>query len=692
MKWLFLLLFFSGLEAVSVDLIDPIFQDGVLTTDKGGVIQADGLRIQARKICYDTEHVFAEQDLMIEYGCYLFVGKRMEYNFATRSGIVYDGRTGADPWFFGGDLIHLNSDGSYTFENGFATTSENYKTTWMLSTRWAHLKEGKFLTAKNLVLRVNNIPLFWLPSIRANVQTILDAPLRFTFRWGGSQGPRVGSIYEIYNGERWKVFTQLDYRWERGFGGGFETYYKSKNRCERFEMVNYIADDWTRFDQHKEKTRYRFRGSYANAMHQGKTTMLVSYDKLSDKDMATDYHDKGLKLDAAKPTELYLRRQETDAIFSSITRVRINDFQTVKQELPTVSASLRPQPLGKTGIIAEGRLEASYLEFEYQDGKNEARDYNSPRVEMGGRLYRPYHFGCLNLTPEAGWVSIWYGNNPDHRDRWVNLGCFRGTAETPFYRFWGNKKHVITPYASLRVNTLPSTDPDKHFIFDITDGWYKLNTIRFGMTHNFYAKTLEGCIYRPLFIDLWANAFYDTKTIPQAVQKVYAKAVCTPWPRIRHTIGSAWDFQHNVVDHFNWQILWTASDNAAIALEYRHRSDFDWRKVDKNNFILDTFRSTAELEEIGLSDRRDTMLVHLFFRFHPNWALQFQSRAGWRRKDQPHYLEYEADLLGIIRSSWRIKFSYRHRENEDRFFINLSLGLQKPDPCARQFCPMCLDF
>lgn len=85
-------------EGIAVNLREPTFCEGVLTTEKGGVISGPGgIRIQARKIIYTRKTINekpvctieAEEDLMIEFGRYIFVGQRLEYNFQTGSGIIF---------------------------------------------------------------------------------------------------------------------------------------------------------------------------------------------------------------------------------------------------------------------------------------------------------------------------------------------------------------------------------------------------------------------------------------------------------------------------------------------------------------------------------------------------------------------------------------------------------------------------
>lgn len=703
--WLTFFIFLSSallvlsppLFSITVDLKEPTFSEGVLQTEKGGIISAPNIRIQGQKITYkriEREGVLevtleAEEDLIVEFGEYIFVGKRIEYDFEKKTGILYDGRTSVEPWFFGGKEIYLCADGSYRIYHGFATTSENYKSEWMIGAEEANLVDNQLFSAKNVNLFIYNFPFLWVPKFRLNLNSIFDSPFRYTVRFGGAQGPRVGVSYDAFTWHGLKTRLMLDYRIKRGLGGGAEFDYKSETNLGRFHSINYLAKDTTLYND-KARTRYRYQGIYYNRLDEGKTTIFGSYDVLSDKEMATDYDDKGLQLETAKRTQIEFRRQETNWIINLLGRFRVNKFQTVKQELPTLYGSLRPFTIGPTGIISENRFQLSYLELEFTDDRPEGSDFNSPRYELYHQLYRPFHWNMLNITPEAGVLAIYYGNNPDKFERWMTIGLFECTANTNLYRFFGDCKHVLSPYATYRYYTFPTTSPKDHYIFDIDDGWYRLNQLQIGLNSSLFCKTQNGCIYRKFYTDLFAYGFFDTQTLPCEVPKVYARCVYNSSPYHRTTLETGWDIQRNMLDHFNLNVEWTVNINTAFRAEYRHRSPYDWKKADHTNFILDSFRSEKALKNSTLSDRRDTFLLNFYHRFHPNWALQFQSRNGWNRRFEPCYTEFETDLLGTFRSSWHLKISYRHREDEDRFIFNFSIGLMKPD--GRECRTPCLEF
>lgn len=685
-------------EGVTIDLREPTYCEGVFTTDQGGVITGPNLRIQARRMSYirkevDEQPVFtiqAEGDLILEFGAYVFVGRRLEYDFLLKSGIIYDGRTGLEPWFAGGRIIRLNPDGSYIIENGFVTTDENICADWEITSEYLTLREQRFLLAKEVRFRFRETPLFWMPTLKMDLDAIFDSPISYSFRWGGKLGPRAGLIYEILDWNNWKAFFRFDYRLNRGPGGGLEARYKCPEHNEYFHCINYIARDSSLFNPN-ETTRFRFEGTYSRLFWNDSVSVDLTYDKLSDKDMATDYNDKGLELDTEERTQIDIHHQDYNWIGDITARVRINPFETVKEELPTILWSMRPLSLGNTGMVSDGQYSISYLDFVYSNHLPNVDDYNSARVALAQRLYRPFRFGSFTATPEAGFQSIFYGNSPSKNKQWLLLGVVGCDANSPFYRYYGPYKHVMEPYASYRCYTAPTVSPRQHYIFDIEDGWVRLNIVRFGMRHSFYSQSWNGNVQRDLFADIYANAFADVHTIPQTIPKAYTNIVWKASDFLRYTLGTAWDFEEQQLDHINLRIEWTLNSNFAFATEYRHRDAFDWRKANHDNFMVDAFHTIEEMRHSQMSDRRDTLLFHTYYRFYPNWALEYTSRHGWNRRTEPCYNEFELDLITTVYSAGQVRLSYQHREGEDRVAIYFSVGLKRPDGSTLDIIP-CVDF
>lgn len=680
---------------VDVDLRNPTYVDGVLSTNEGGVISCPDIRIQARCITYtkdnDQETIFAEDNILVEFGDYVFVGKSLHYNVNEGTGTITCGRTSVEPWFFGGDIIELCADQTIIIRDGFITTSPSSNPDWKISSKETKLQKRRYITSKDVKFKILDVPFFWLPRYSADLNMIFDSPIRYGFRFGGKQGPRLRMIYEIFSWQQFKTFLRFDYRINRGPGLGLMTEYNSPNKDQHLEMINYFARD-SSINKPKETYRYRFQGLYYQTLNSDRTQIKACWDKLSDKDMPEDYYDESLTIEEAGNTELLIRHQESSWIANLSTQFQVNNFQTVKQELPVIEWRFRPYAISNTGIISETLVRAGYLDYDYATGVANVNDYCSTRFEFREHLYRSFSLGPIRITPEAGVEAMHYGSSPQKKSRDLLLGLFSVKANTHMYRFFDDKKHVLEPYALYQYYTYPNTNPDDHFIFDIDDGWYYLNTLRCGINNNIYFKSCDsGCIHRCLNVDLYSYAFIETDTIPETFQKLYCQTTLTLFDNLKHSIATAWNFGNNQLDHFNYRIEWTASSNFAIATEFRHRGAYDWRKADHDNFILDSFRSVDELLNSALSDRRDTLLLHTHYRFHPYCAIDFQIRHGWNRKTEPRYTEYQADLITNLGSAWNLKLSFQHREDDHRIAFYFNLGAKKPN---RKSCcgPPCIEF
>ena len=671
------------IQGITVDLREPLYVDGVLTTEQGGVIEGPNIRIQAKKIHYTRKfidskpvvRIKAEDDLIVEFGEYLFIGKQLDYDFQEKRGVLIDGKSCIDQWYFGGEKIDLEPDGSYSIHHGFITTSQNVHSEWKIATEETKVTSNLQLSSQNVRFQLSNFSFLWLPRFSLNLGTIVDQPIRYSIQ-GGSQGPRLSIAYNFFSWKRFKAYARLDYRTTRGFGGGVETNYLSEDHRESFETINYLARDTAPSNPH-EKMRYLFQGSYHKEISESRITLDINYDKISDIDMPSDYSDRGLDVDAAGRTQLNIRKESDFWISNFLAKVRINNFQTIKQELPTLDTHIIPMELGSTGIISENRFRLSFLDFKYANNLPNVHNYSSTRIQLWDKFYRPTQIGIFTLTPEVGGLAIYEGTSPQNTPRWVGLGLFSSKLETRLHKSYESHKHVIHPYMCYEYYTSPTASPHKHYIFDIDDGWTRLNILRFGCSNNFYFKK-GPFLNRYLFTNVWMNAFFKSTTIPQTIPKIYANVVWNTSETLRHTIDTAWDFEEHTIDHFNFLTEWTLSNRLAISAEYRHRSAYAWRKVDYNNFFLDAFRSIDQLHDSQLSDRRDTLLFHLFYKFRPTWSIEFQSRHGWNRSHERNYNEFEVNVRTVVRSAWNVKFSYKHQEDEDRFTFSVALGLKKP--------------
>lgn len=659
-----------------VELCNAEYSDGVLTTNAGGVIAGLGIKMQAQRLSYTarpcegkvTSQATAEGDVRVEYGGFIFIGKKLTYDFIDRTGFLYGGRTGHFPWYCGGQVIQLCCDGSYIIHRGFLTTSEGLAREWSLDIDTLHLYDNKDFHASKVSLKLFDYPLFWVPALYGNLDTLSKIPIKCSMRLGGRQGSRIGLSYTFIAREYFHALLRLDYNFKRGIGGGVEGHYYRRENNERFDSINYFAKDIPLSDP-SLSTRYRLQGHYMRCWRASRTLVDLVYDKLSDQDMATDYLDRGLDIDIALRSRLLIHHEEPNWIGNLTICPRLNTFQTIKQEFPTLTFSLHPvsTPLAIMGMTCQ----ASYLDFSYAHGLSHVKDFTAIRTAIQPYGYLPIRIGALKLVPRVDYVGIFYGNTPHRQSSWLSTALLRCDGDCTLHKSFSAVNHILSPYFSYLYITSPTVPPSEHYIFDIEDGWYRAHSLRAGVQQSFQPS--YGSVIPWVKADLYGYCFFDKergRPIPRAVLEC-SFYVCK---RLHNRLEVAYDLAHGGFLFLNFRSAWTISDHAAISLEYRQRSAYDWRKVDKENFILDFYRSEGALLHSPLSDRRRTLLLHFYCYLTHKLALEWKSRLGWERRKEPGYLEFDVNIHTALPASWRMRFGYQHKEADDRVAIKFSLG------------------
>jgi len=672
-----------GEEEIEVHLKDPIFTQGLIKTDQGGVIisQAQALRIQAQRIEYIhrvengqlVKKVIAEGDLLFQQGMHAFVGSKLEYDFVSRTGTLTDGKTFTGIWFIGGDKIELNPDGTYSLHDAYITTSENQDRTWDISARAVNVSKNHLLSAKNIRIRFIKLPIFWLPSFKMNLKFFTDPPVRYKIRWDKSLGPRATMRYRVFSWEDFNLFFRLDYRLKRGFGAAIESEYYSPDERTIFLTKSYGANDKTIPDQTGPK-RYRLQGLYQWKNREDNTHLFASYDKMSDDKMPGDFKDDDFEVNTQKRTIFTLDHNRENILSSIIVQPRINNFQSLNQQLPLAFGSIRPFNIAKSGIISENYATAGYLNYIYnRQIQEELPHIHSGRIETRNQIYRPISLRYLNLTPNIGFHGIYYTNNPYRNAIGQAIFSYGAEVNTRLFRNSAKHKQVIEPYLRYTGLTTPTAKLNQHFIFGIDDGVYRLNQLRCGIKNSLFSPHLSPFV--PQFsLDLYTYAYFGQTAFHYAVPKFYTAFT---WNRPSFSIKTAiaWNMQQRLFDYSNLLSEWTINENLAFVVEFRHRSKYDWRKADHHNFILDVARPIDELLHSPISDGRNTLLTRIQLRLTPRWTTHFETHNGWGRRDQPSYTEFRIQLFNAIATSWQFKLSIR--KSPDDFEVSPSISIVK---------------
>lgn len=680
--------FVSEPTQFTVNLKNPIYKDNIISTDQGGVITSPELRIQARHIIYinkiekgkQTHQVIAEGDLMLDNLGRIYVGRRLEYDFITKTGIVYEGATAIDFWFLGGEKIRLNSDRSYYLYNAFITTSESKKADWKIQSRELEIDKKGLLTAQNVSFRFFDTPIFWLPTFKSNLlKPLTEAPVRYRMEWDKGLWPKFSMRYRIYSWEHFDLFFRLNIRPSRGVGAAVESNYRSPNKRIKVQTKNYVDHDAFYRDTNPDKSRfhYRLQGLYEARNEDNHSQFYLSYDKLSNRNMQSDFPTPDFEVSTVKQTIIKIRNYQDWMILGINARPRINSFQGFKQELPESFWSPHPFALGKTGIISENRIKISYLDYVSADDiETSVPDFQSTRLETHNQFYRPFSYKAWNITPLIGCVGIFYSQSRKGSAVGQAIINYELFIDTTLKRHYENIRHIVQPYVYYKGLTHPTISPDTPYIFDINDGFNRLYQLRSGIRNYFYLKKYS--LFEPNFIsDIYLYSFFASQTFKKTIPKIHSYLTWNlPSATLTSLIG--WNMEEQVFDFTNVSLAWTINENFAFKTEFRHRSRFNWRRNDHNNYIMEVTRGISELLHSPLSDGRNTLLTRLQIKIAPQWTARLESHIGWGRKGEPNYNEARIELITLISTSWKLRLVLTHapapHKKNDRFSFAFSLN------------------
>lgn len=673
---------------VHIDFNSPVYEDGVISTSQGGVIEAPNLRIQAKHIVFDkNKHqglVKAKGDVWINYHGKHFVGEQLVYYFDSKSGWIEKGRTRIGNWYFFGEKIAFEGNEHYEYEGFSMSTCEMPKPLWELKVKKGCIQNKEVVSAKNIQLKILHIPVFWMPYFRANVKALENLLAKYEFITGGTVGERIAVRYQLASLNHFTSYLQGDYWFSRGPDLSLQWEYNNPSI-----QTSYLANNFIAFDYHGAHPYGTFRNRFVGKI---KSTPMESleffaqYDKLSDDNVLETYFNRDYFLQIERRTQMHLRYTRPNWLAFLRTEVRINPFDIVSQELPSFLLSARPYQLDSFPLIADFSLSAGYYDYVFGNIiPNSPENFRSPRVELHPKVYMPLQLGPFAWTSLAEYIGIGYGQSLIDKPLWNSLGHLSSEVNLPIEKTFSCKwKHVFIPYTSYTFYSRPTVSFSDHYLFNEFDSYVKLNQLRWGIKNLLYYKAPYELLV-PLNLDIYAYGFFNNQTIGSYLPKIYVD-LSTHLSDLYVRLWGAYNFQHDVIDYSNARIAWTFNEYFAISCQFMHRSRYDYKKANPDNFFLDVFRPQAQLLSSPLSDRRNTFLTSLYFRPHHRLIFEFRSRTGWNRQVDPYYNEVFFITKVLLPCNWIFSFMPRKTVPEGwRWEFKIELGPKPPEKPEKNF-------
>ena len=325
-------------EKVATERLDPekmTPEKGMLIGDGDSMamvnnlvrIHGNGL-IKFEDVVLYADHIWADFDeniMRASGNVRLIVGNEktfadeLIYNLETKKGIVRNGYTYNDPWYYRGtEIFKIEAEESYVRAGSLTTCSLKHPHYYFTASQII-VRIDKELIAKNIVLKVGGIPLFYFPVYRRDLRKDKVAKIIVKVGTDSYQGQFLSIILPLVRRKRYDAALLYDESTRRGSGYGFDSRYRV-NDAKYQEIIVPIPPNpsptiKTKLQEKAEELSDRLEGEYDKY----KLRQIFLPYKITDADI-----EKARK----EVEELYQQLQAPDADFSQLAQNQSDHQET----------------------------------------------------------------------------------------------------------------------------------------------------------------------------------------------------------------------------------------------------------------------------------------------------------------------------------------------------------------------------
>jgi lipopolysaccharide assembly outer membrane protein LptD (OstA) len=436
--------------------------NGVIIKYGGAILTADQVTVSQK-----TGEALADGHVRIQRDDQVWVGEHISYNFKTRMMETAEFRSGKPPVFVSGHGLSGDLNGqTYTATNAIITTDDFSEPAIKIRARRIKMVPGKYIEARDALLMLDGVPVFYLPYYRRNLGEHANN-FNFSPGYRSRFGPFLLTRYDWYFNEQLDGRLHLDYRVKRGVGVGPDVNYHLGPWGDGSFRYYYLHDDKPGNNANGVNVpanRQRINFSYlANPATNLTIRSQVRYQ--GDPLIIRDFIEGEYSQNSQPSTYIEVNKFWDNFSLSTVAQPRINEFQQTVERLPDVRLTGFRQQLGNSPVYYESESSFAYLRqrFAVSNSIPLGLDYSAARADTYHQLLVPYSlFGWLNVVPHAGGRFTYYGeaNGPGANTSEVSRGVFDTGLETSFKvsKVWPDAKSKLFDMSGLRHIMEPSAD------------------------------------------------------------------------------------------------------------------------------------------------------------------------------------------------------------------------------------------
>ena len=451
----------------------------------------------------DTQIAYAKGDVTLITPTGEISGDKITFNFETMQGQFNNARIMSHPYYGFARKVKRVSDDHLILEDGYITTSDYDKPEYRVTSKKIDVYPGDKLVARNVKLKAGQVPLFYSPWYKHNLQ---DEEPRFVVipgyegDWGGFV---LGTFNHRFN-DQVKMAVHADYRDRLGIGGGIDLAYENADYGKGLIRTYYTGEEDENFTPSINRDRYKVEWRHKWDLDE-KTTALWQYYKLSDSEFLKDYFEREYEDDTAPNSFITLTRALPKGVLSLRADVRVNRFENKVERLPELRYTLNSQEIFDSGFYIKNTTTYSNL-YEKTASTSDSQ-FKTHRFDSDSELSYPTKIGFLEFKPFIGGRSQFYTEGLNDEDDNSFRGIFRTGASlsTKFYKIYNvdhdlfgeevsKMRHIVSPSIDYLFQDDPTFGNEKINQFDSLDSQTNAHLVTLSLENKLQIKRGEETV------------------------------------------------------------------------------------------------------------------------------------------------------------------------------------------------------
>ena len=460
-------------EVVATGNIEVIYKGAKLTCNR-------------LKVNMQTKEGLAEGNARIQDAKGIVTGEKIVYDFANKTGIIYNADFRANPYFGKAKKVEKLSDSEFVCKSGYFTTCNLDHPHYRFASKKITMIPGDKMQAEKTTLYLWSVPLLYLPRFNYSMKE----PIMHVQVEPGSRkdwGPYILNTwrYNLTQNSNLRVF--LDYRTKLGLAEGFDLNYKTLAVGKgdfKFYYTNEKANDLptgapTEFERYFLRWRHKWEID-------PRTSVMAEFYKIIDKrrqyennpapnlnahSILQDYFFREYEKDSQPLSYVLFHHAFDYSSLDILLQKRTNHWFDQLDKLPEINYNLPSLQLGETPLYFE-----NVSQFGVYNKKGSMMipvvndDVTVTRLDTTNRVSLPTKIGFLQFKPFVASRQTFYDKGANGQTGIVRTIFYSGAdLSTKFYRIYNAKtnfigldinglRHVITPSVGY-LYTHPPTIP-----------------------------------------------------------------------------------------------------------------------------------------------------------------------------------------------------------------------------------------